>query len=274
MQVPDPDQPVALHAVPQVLLHTEVDGVGAGRPDAVEAFVARTERSYIRYVAVLEYGFDLFEMQFAVIVQQVDAREAETRIAALHGPEPRQREREIAHGMVVRSAVRAVDVAHRLADRFAEADADPHGPVVRRHAGHDAQPALQLAAEVEQQPRTAAVAAAEHADAGILQVGLPVAGFEQQVAARDQVGLLLRDDAHGRHISIGARIEADGRSVPCRRQLGPGGGNGEGKADGKDRNGQFQQPGHRVSHRFLAFLVPLGRNFAGHVAERIDIPPF
>ena len=146
-------------------------------------------------------------MQFAVVVQQVDAHEAEARIAALHGTEPRQREREIAHGMVVRSAVRTVDVAHRLADRFAETDADPYGRVVRGHAGHDAQSALQLTSEIEQQARTAAAVAAEHADAGVLQVGLPVAGFEQQVAARDQVGVLLRDDAHGRQISIGAGVE-------------------------------------------------------------------
>lgn len=40
-------------------------------------------------------------------------------------------------------------------------------------------------------PGRAAAVAAEHADAGVLQVGLPVTGFEQQVAARDQVGVLL-----------------------------------------------------------------------------------
>ena len=176
--------------------------------------------------------------------------------------------------MVVRSAVHAVDVTHRLADRFAEADADPHGSVVRGHAGHNAQSALQFAAEIQQQPRTAAVTAAKHADTGILQVGLPVAGFEQQVAARDQVGFILRDDTHRRHICIGTGIEAGGRSVPRRGKLGPGGRNGEGKANEKDRNGQFQQPGHRVSHCFLPVCGSLGRSSVGRTANRIRISLF
>ena len=45
MHVPDPDQPVTLDAVPQVVLHAQMHGIGPRLPDLVQALVAALERA-------------------------------------------------------------------------------------------------------------------------------------------------------------------------------------------------------------------------------------
>ena len=51
VHVAQPDEAVALDAVPEVILHVEVHGVGAGLPDLVEPLVGALERADIRNVA-------------------------------------------------------------------------------------------------------------------------------------------------------------------------------------------------------------------------------
>ena len=52
VQISDPYQPVALDAVPDILLHIKMDGISAGLPDPVQKRVAAGEASEIRNIAV------------------------------------------------------------------------------------------------------------------------------------------------------------------------------------------------------------------------------
>ena len=65
VHVAEPDEAVALDAVPEVFLHVEVHGVGAGLPDAVEAFVVAPERADVGQVADLQHRAHLAELRRA-----------------------------------------------------------------------------------------------------------------------------------------------------------------------------------------------------------------
>ena len=223
MGVAHPHQAVSLDAVPQVVLHVEVGGVGARHPDAVQARVARTERAQVGQVAIDEHRPHLLQFEGNVLVQQVEPREAEARIARLAHPVPGHFEDEIAHGVVVGGAALGGDVAHRLADRFAQPHPEAGRSFVRNIGRHDLQSAVYLAAEVQQDRGALAVLAAHHA-VGIGGVDhLPLAFGQQHFGRLDQFAVLDPHHPGGRQVGPHTRVvfESVGHALrEHRRQLG------------------------------------------------------
>ena len=124
VHVADPDEPVALDAVPEILLHVEMDRVGADLPDAVEPLVVAPERADVGNVADLEHRAHLAQFHGHVAGRRVvDAHEAKAARADHLLAQPRQRDDLVAHGVVVLRVLFAAEFGHGLGGRLAEAHA-------------------------------------------------------------------------------------------------------------------------------------------------------
>ena len=181
--------------------------VGSGQPDAVHARVARVERSQVGYIAVNEACAKLFQREFDVVFQQVDADEPETGVTHFAYTQPRQFDGVVAHGVVVRGSVLFGDFAHGFSDRFTQTDAYLNRVFRGADAGNELQSAVYFATEVEQDRRTFTLFRREDAFRGIGRSGLAVALKQQIFRSGDQLFVLHPDDAHGRDVGTGSRVE-------------------------------------------------------------------
>ena len=226
VRVAHPHEAVALDAVPEEVLAAEVDRAHGRLPDAVEAFVGRAERPHARHRAHEGDRAHEFKRRLP-LRQQVDAHEAETRVADLQHAEVRQLVDGVAHGVVVRRPLLA-DIDHRLADGLAEADADPRA--VREFAVSDLEAAVELAPEVEEHARRVAVVherAAARPEPGLLR-HLPVLRRQQARRVLDRrarpVGPRVRAGPHDprrRHVGAHARIDLVRHRHPQNRPRHP-----------------------------------------------------
>ena len=178
VQVANPNQPVALHSVPDELLHVEVYGVSSRHPYFIQALVVRLERTEVRDIAIAKGGTEFLQIEFHIGFFQVDAHETEARIANLCHSQPRQGELEIADGMVVGGPVLGGDVAHGFRSRFAKTHAHLHFLLGGASCDH-LDTALELASEVEQERSPAIGSALDAGNLPVIQVGLSVASPKQ-----------------------------------------------------------------------------------------------
>ena len=198
VKVAHPNQAVAFDAVPEIVLHVQVDGVGAGVPDLVQTRVAAPERSQVGQVAVDEAGIYLPQDEFRVGVQQVDAHEAESRVADFGNPQPRQLHREVAHGMVVACIGLSARFAHGFRYGFTQANAYVYRFLRSRHPGYQADSPVDFAPEVQQDGRLLPLGAFHPAQMAGGHFGLAIAGFQQIVLAADVS--LHPNDTHRRQV--------------------------------------------------------------------------
>ena len=127
VHIANPDQAVAFKAVPNVILHIELDGVRAGFPDFVEAFVVALEGSEIFEVVEEEYGLGKLDVCGGVWLDEINTGEAIAGIADFCGSKPGDKGCLVANGVVIGGVFVAFDVVHDFADGFAEADANLDG---------------------------------------------------------------------------------------------------------------------------------------------------
>ena len=105
VKVAQPDEAVALDAVPNIVLHVQMDGIGAGCPNGVQALVVTLERALIGDVAVAEDGVDLLEVDGHVGCEQVNAHEAVSGVANLDAAVIRNGQFHVSHSVVVGGGV-------------------------------------------------------------------------------------------------------------------------------------------------------------------------
>ena len=132
-------------------------------------------------------------MEFAVIIQHIDAGKAEARVTHLAQTQPRHSKLKVTHGVVVGSAVLLRDVAHSLARRLAEADTHTHGRMVARHTCDNLQCAVQLTTKVKQYSGMLLLGAAHNADVRVGKVSLTHSLTQEIFGMRN---LLLRTHPH------------------------------------------------------------------------------
>ena len=181
MHVPDPDQPVTLDAVPQVVLHAQMHGIGPRLPDLVQALVAALERAQIRKVPLLGNGPDGPEGDFpAVRIEQFQPGETETAVAVFGDAQPGNADFHVPDGMVVRCRrLRVIDVTEGLAHGFAQDQTEPRRLVGAVDGANDLDTALELRSEVQQEHP-----AFLHPDHLVLAGGhLPAVRLQEQIGS-------------------------------------------------------------------------------------------
>ena len=181
VHVANPHQPVAFDAIPEVVLHAEMHGVGPHLPDAVEPLVAGAKRADPRHVANPQHRPHLRQLHRMLGIDRVDPHEAEAARADRLRAEPGQLDHGIADRMVVLSVLLAAEIGHRLAGRLPKPHPHRHRLLRRGHGGEELHVPLQLAAKVDQDASGVAFAGSQRA--GRQRVGehdLPWLGREQR----------------------------------------------------------------------------------------------
>jgi hypothetical protein len=268
VHVADPDEAVAFDAVPEVFLHVEVDGGGAGLPDAVEAFVAGAEGAELGDVADHEDGADLGERDGLRGVEGVDADEAEAGGAEAGFAEPGERGAKIAERVIV-GGVAVAEFGHGFGGGFAEADADGRRCFRIRERGEEFDVAVEFAAEVEEEAggRIRRGGGEDGGRLEFLEVGLAGAGGEEAVGVSDAGGRL-PEDARDGEIEFGERGAFGGwkrggegaANVEKKKGLEEANGShGAGEQlGGRARRGQMRFGGTRSKGRREEVFVNLG----------------
>ena len=131
-----------------------MDGARRDVPDLVEAFVGGFELTQARHVAIDEDRARGVENELRVVVDKIDADEAERGFAAFDGAEPRNLDHLIARRMFVNRALFA-DRRIGFVDRFAESNAELDRLADARFSGLkvarlDAEGAVNFAPEIEE----------------------------------------------------------------------------------------------------------------------------
>ena len=155
VHITDPDQTVALDAVPQVLLHIDVGGVGGGVPDAGQLLVGAFEGALVVQIQIVEHTLDGLEGHHGVIVDQLHADEPLARLVGLVGGVEAHIHDAIADGVIV-GGVLDLDGGDGLHDRLTGTDDDVTAGVVAAALGarapdHEADGAGELTAVVQHQ---------------------------------------------------------------------------------------------------------------------------
>ena len=187
MQISDPYQPVTLDAIPDILLHIEVDGIRAGLPDPVQKRVAARKAPEIRNIAVQKDRLCRAELHAGSRRQQIDSDKTEAGLADRRHAELPDGNRPVTAGVIVCCAAGPVQLAHCLRCGFAEPDAQPHifSTAQRTHAEH--QSARELLSIV-QQNGGGSNAVCERAAVGIVKPDLHRAVFQQRFTAGNAAG--------------------------------------------------------------------------------------
>ena len=150
MHIADPDQPVALDAVPEEFLHIQVRRVGGGVPDAVQLLIGAGEGADIVQIQIVEHALHRLELHHSFLLQQLDANKPEAGLVCLAGGEHPDVHHAVADGVVV-GGVLFADGGECLHDRFAEPDVDIRAVVWSLRApDHQAHAARKLNAEIQQ----------------------------------------------------------------------------------------------------------------------------
>ena len=176
MHVAEPDEPVALDAVPEIILAAEMDGAHSRVEYAVQALVRTPEFAEARHRPHKRNGAYALEVDFAR-GDEVKPHEAKASVADFDNAHERYVVHAVAYRVVVAGRLRP-DVRHRLANALPEADAHLHA--ARAHAP-DLEPAVQFAPEIQDhRSRLAVVLHRAAADAPPALFGnLPVARQQQ-----------------------------------------------------------------------------------------------
>ena len=146
MNIADPDQAVALDAVPdQPVLHAEIHRVRRYPEDLIDQLIVALEAALLRHLYHLKIsdgGFD--DDAAAADVVQLD--EPEARVAVFHIRIVGRADRSVAHGVIV-GGVFLSQLRHTFGDGLAETDAQK--TVIPSHKRDDADASLQFLPEIE-----------------------------------------------------------------------------------------------------------------------------
>ena len=154
IEIPHPDEAVALRPLENVVLHREVLRVRGRPPNRVQTLVRAAETPEPRQIPVREDRADRVEHDARSVVHEIKPHEAERALADLDRAEPRHGNHLIAHGVVVSSAA-VSQLRHRFVGRLAKPDADFHraGRLAVKGfqvPGVETDPTVDLGAKVEQ----------------------------------------------------------------------------------------------------------------------------
>ena len=150
------------------------------------------------------------------VIDRVDPHESKATRAHRLRTQPGQRHRLVPHGVVV-AGVAFAEIGHRLGSRFAEPDPDPNGVLGRGDRGEQLDMALDLAAEVEQDPGRIGRRARERAGGQrLLEHRLPGTGRQQRVGMNHARSRLPEDPDRGKTKLAQCRPRA--RLAGCRHR--------------------------------------------------------
>lgn len=144
MHVAEPDEPVALDAVPEKILAAEVHGAHCSLPHAVQPFVRAPEFAEARHLQHERDGAYALKVGLPC-GDKIEPHEPKARVADFDNAHERYVVHAVAYRVVIAGRLSA-DVRHRLAHALAEPDAHLHA--ARTHAA-DLDAAVQLAPEVQ-----------------------------------------------------------------------------------------------------------------------------
>jgi hypothetical protein len=204
VHIADPHQAVALDAVPEIVLHVQMDRAHAGLPDLIESGVAGGKRPEHFDRALQRNGADAPQFHHGPGLAKVDPHEAEPRVAEFRRTHPRQAHDRIVHGVIV------VWFAHGFRRRFAEPDAHRHAALLpgRQRLRDDLDAAVEFAAEIQQHGCGLIGAGPQRAQRPGSNRGLRNRGRQQVRRPLDVA--LAPDDAGGRLKGARARIGIGG----------------------------------------------------------------
>ena len=207
VQIAHPHEAVALDAVPDILLHVEVDGVGGDIPYALEQRVAAMEAAQIGHVQIDKHGFGRLQRHSDVFREQVYAHEAKARLADGVHAQRVYIYLQIAPRVVVGGVGGAAQLAHGLGGGFAKADAQ-FRPLRARDLLHGKlYAAVQFLPEIQQEGGACA-AVFERAAGVAVQRDLPGLILQKCGAADDGAVLPLAfpENAPGRYVQPRALV--------------------------------------------------------------------
>ena len=214
MHVADPHEAIALDAVPEVVLHAEVNGVGPHFPHPVEPRIARAKGADPGQIADTELRPHLREHHRLPGVDRVDPHKPKSARADRLRPQPGKRDDGIADRMIV-LGVPVAEVGHRLACRFAEANANADGVLRGGERRVELDMPLELTAKVEEHASGPVVARRQRAGRdGRGEQGLRSLPREQRLGAPHPLRTL-PDDPRRHDIKLADRAAA----APCERGL-------------------------------------------------------
>ena len=169
-------------------------------PNLIQSLVVTLKRATIGQIAHNRYGTNLLEVQLAVVVQKVDAHEAEARISPLSYAQPGECGLKVADGVVVRSAIFAVNLAHSLTCRLAITHAYAYRSMVCGHTRYNLQASVQLTSEVQKDRGVLGSGTLHHADVAVGKVCLTVALAQEVLYVADILAVLGPYDACWRDV--------------------------------------------------------------------------
>ena len=256
MHVTNPDQPVTFDAVPKIVLHAEVHGVGADFPDPCQPLIATAKRAQPWHVANAEHSADIGQLHGMLRIDGVDADKAKATRADRLAAQPRQADHLIADRMIVLCVLLAAEIGHRFTGRLPKANPHGYGVLGGCHRGEDLDMPLQFTAEVDQDAGRTALARSQRA--GRQRIGehdLPWLGGKQRDGVRHAF-LALPDDPRGGDAKLrdrrggGIAGERGGRCASGRR--------GEGRCSGqrpREEGKEQAGDGHRRTPGIVSCLA-------------------
>ena len=124
MHIANPDQAVALNAVPNIILHVQMHRIGARFPNPVQQFIIAAEGADVGKVHINQDALYPLQHQILVLIQQVDAHKPEARFTNADHAHIRQIYHHVAYSVVIGGVLLSAQLAHGLHGGFAKANPD------------------------------------------------------------------------------------------------------------------------------------------------------
>ncbi len=83
MHIADPCHPVPLDAVPELLLHVQIKGVGTYFPDLIQASVIACEAALVFQIVIEEDGPNMLDVYSRTFIHHIDPDKTKARISDL-----------------------------------------------------------------------------------------------------------------------------------------------------------------------------------------------
>ena len=202
VHVSDPDQAVAFDAVPEVILHVQMYGVGPRLPDAIESLVATAEGASVFKIAHERDSTQAHQRNGPALVLQIQPHKTETRVPDLERAEPGRQHGLIAYRVVVRGVPGVTDIAHGLTHGFAETHAQAGRGLVPHASDHDLDASMQFPTEI----RKHTPAFVQDTGAVVVQGHLAAAGREQRASVLHRAVGRLPDHSPGDQVTPDPRV--------------------------------------------------------------------
>ena len=206
VHVANPHQTIAFDAIPEVVLHAQMHGIGPGLPDAIEPLVAAAKRPDPRYIAHSQHRPHPREQRRPAGIDSINAHKAKAAGPDRDRSQPGERDDLIADRMVVLSVLFPAKFGHRLAGRFPQTHPHPHRVLAGCQRSEQFHMPLEFAPEIEEHARCRPRACRERAGRQrFAENCLPGMGPQQAIGMLDS-RLALPEQPRGSDMKM-----ADGR---------------------------------------------------------------